>query len=279
MVAMIEVTQLNIYPIKSTAGISLDTAIIEERGFQYDRRWMLVDTDGRFMTQREHPLMALIRVGLMKNHLLVNASGMEPLVVPFDPAVRNTIPVVVWDDTVQASFVSRDTDEWFSGFLKFPCHLVQMTDTSERPVEQAFNPGKKQVSFADAFPFLLIGEESLADLNKRLPLHLPMNRFRPNIVVRGAGPFAEDSWMQIRIGDFLFHVAKPSARCKITTVDQDTAETGVEPLRTLATFRSYDNKVHFGQNMMAESGGEIKVGDRVEIINRKESNIEYSSPL
>ena len=164
---MIEVTQRNIYPIKSAAGIALDTATIEERGFQHDRRWMLVDADGRFMTQREHPRMALIRVGLMKDHLSINAPGMEAAVVPFESGTRNTIPVVVWNDTVQASFVSRDIDKWFSSFLETPCHLVQMNDTSHRPVEEKSGFSRHQVSFADAYPFLLIGEESVASAGRR----------------------------------------------------------------------------------------------------------------
>ncbi len=274
---MIEVTQVNVYPIKSAAGISLESAIIEERGFQHDRRWMLIDTDGQFMTQRQHPRMALIHVGLMKDHLLVNASGMEPLIVPFESVVRNSIPVVIWDDTVQASFVGHDCDDWFSSFLNFPCHLVQMTDSSERRIDPEFNPGRKQVSFADAFPFLLIAEESLADVNARLMQQFPMNRFRPNIVVRGAGPFAEDSWKLIHIGKIPFQVVKPCARCTITTVNQDTAETGVEPLRTLAAFRSHENKVLFGQNLIAGGAGEIKVADQIKIVSVKEKTIEYSS--
>ncbi len=172
----------------------------------------------------------------------------------------------VWDDLVESLPVSDGTDRWFSEFLGLRCRLVYLPDESVRPVDPAYGRPGDQVGLADGFPFLLISEASLADLNARLEGSVPMNRFRPNLVVRGCGPFAEDDWKLVRIGPIAFRVVKPSARCHITTVDQETAATGKEPLRTLARFRRCGTRVLFGQNLIHDKTGTLRINDTVEVI-------------
>jgi uncharacterized protein YcbX len=162
--------------------------------------------------------------------------------------------------------VSEDAAEWFSEFLGISCKLVAMTERSIRPVAKEYAVNNDVVSFADGYPFLLISEATLDDLNSRLATPVPMKRFRPNLVVKGCEPFAEDTWKEIQIGDAKFYVVKPCARCTIPTVDIETGEKGVEPLRTLATYRNFENKVLFGQNLLPASNGTLSVGDAIQII-------------
>ena len=263
---MLRVSQLFIYPIKSLGGISLDTARVTDRGFQYDRRWMLVDTDNVFMTQREYPAMALIRISVVEGGLqIVSQLHPEPLFIPYRPFSTEFAKVCVWEDTCFAQFVSAGADTWFSAALGRACRLVFMPDETLRVTDQKYAPPGSITSFADAFPFLLIGQASLDELNGRLEHALPMNRFRPNIVFTGGEPFQEDSLREFMIGVVRFSGVKPCARCPIPTIDQETAERGKEPLRTLARYRFRDNKVFFGQNLIHYGVGEIAVGDELVI--------------
>jgi uncharacterized protein len=256
---------LYVYPIKSCGGVAVEEWEVDERGLRHDRRWMLVDQTGRFMSHRKFPRMALIRVRLEADHLIVDAPGMPSLRVPFN--LPNSRPVLtsVWDDLVETLPVGLLADRWFGEFLDTTCRLVYMPDESVRPVDQDFGRAGDQVSLVDGYPFLLISEASLEDLNARLDQALPMNRFRPNLVVEGCEPFAEDGWRRVRIGAINLRVAKPCARCVITTVDQGTGIAGREPLRTLATFRRSGTKVHFGQNLVHDETGVLRVGDPVEV--------------
>lgn len=258
---------LYIYPIKSAGGISLTAGQLDDRGLQHDRRWMVVDEQNTFLTQRKFPRMALISVELAAERLVVHAPSMHDLGVPFRLQNPETLRVRVWDDVVEAHSAGRDASSWFSQFLGFPCKLVSMTDNALRVV----NPkhGQAQVSFADAFPLLLISEASLNDLNGRLETPVPMNRFRPNLVVRGCAPYEEDQWQEIRIGAISIQIAKPCSRCTVPTVDQSTGIKGKEPIRTLTTYRSRDGKIHFGQNVLHLGKGTIIVGDHIEIISRR----------
>ena len=255
---------LYVYPIKSCGGISLETAEVDERGIRHDRRWMLVDEHGVFLSQREVPRLALIRIQIGVNGLLVDAPGMETLSVPFEPKGE---PVLarVWDDLVETAHVGRETGRWFSRFLGVPCRLVYLPDRSVRPVDPEYGRAGDRVGLADGFPFLMISEASLADLNGRMDEPLPMERFRPNLVVRGCGPFAEDGWRRVRAGGLGFRIVKPCARCVITTVDQASAAVGKEPLRTLARYRKVGSKVLFGQNLVHDGTGVLSVGDAVEV--------------
>jgi len=283
------ISELNIYPIKSLKGISVESALIEERGLQYDRRWMLTDVNGVFMTQRQFPRMATIKVGVTGDGLRVTGKTAGEMNIPFKPDSGERGRVTIWRNVCDADIYLGAVGEWFSDVLGTNCQLVYMPDTSRRSVNPLFNKNDDVVSFADGYPLMVLIEASLADLNERImdadegvrdPL--PMNRFRPNLVVSGADAFAEDNWQKIRVGDAVFRSTKPCERCVITTVDQSRGEfVGKEPLKTLASYRIAKNvmpdrceslglnetAVIFGQNLIPESiGGTVSVGDVIEIL-------------
>jgi uncharacterized protein len=256
---------LHVYPIKSCGGYAPSSAEVEERGFRLDRRWMLVDEGGTFVSQREAPRLALVKTSVGPEALRVEAPGMPPLEVPLVPEGRRMLSTV-WSDTVETIPAGEGADRWFGRFLGARCRLVYLPDDSIRLVDPRYGTPGDHVSLADGFPFLLASAASLEDLNKRLGKPVPINRFRPNLVVRGCGPFAEDGWRRVRIGGIAFRVAKPCARCVITTVDQQTGVAGKEPLRTLARFRKFGGKALFGQNLIPDSPGTLRVGDPLEVL-------------
>ena len=265
-------SELNIYPVKSLAGIRLDSAIVEDRGLQFDRRWMLVDEKRKFITQREVPAMALVKIDVDANGLTASVNG-NKIRVTDAHASGETATVKIWSSSVKGAFYPKEVDEWFSDAIGSSCRLVLMPESAKRKVNPfyAIRKFRDTVSFADGYPFLLLGEASLEDLNARLDVPVPMNRFRPNFVVSGSEPFEEDTWKRIRIGSTEFHIVKPCARCVLTTVDQARGEkNGKEPLKTLSTYRNKNGNVLFGQNLIAEStGGTVSAGDTVEVIERK----------
>ncbi|MDZ7625539.1 MAG: MOSC domain-containing protein [Ignavibacteriaceae bacterium] len=264
---MYTLSEINIYPIKSLAGISLQSSEVEERGLKYDRRWVLVDETNTFFTQRDFPEMALIKVAVEQEGLKLQhkTKTIEPLFVPFEFENSKKDKVVIWDDTVTGEFYNDQIDGWFSDIIGIKCHLVKMPETTKRVVDESYAMNKI-VSFADAYPFLIIGQASLDDLNSRLEVPLPMNRFRTNFVFTGGKPFEEDNWKKFKIGNVIFHAVKPCARCVITTTNQETAERAHEPLLTLSKFRKIDNKVMFGMNLVCESTGQIAIGDKIEFL-------------
>ena len=253
-------------------GIALSESVVEERGLRFDRRWMLVDEKQQFLTQRDFPAMARIAIALEDGQLKAKF-GAELISIPFQPEHEENATVKIWSSSVKAKIYGSDINEWFSHAIDSACRLVLMPDTTSRKVSPfyAVRKFKDIVSFADGYPFLLISQASLDDLNSRLESPVPMNRFRPNFVVLGAGPFQEDAWKRIRIGETMFHVVKPCARCVIPTIDQAAGDkTGTEPLRTLAGYRTKNKNVLFGQNLIADTpGGVVKAGDIVEIIETK----------
>ncbi len=259
-------TQINIYPIKSLGGISLQSATVEERGLQYDRRWMLVDEQNKFITQRLHPKMALLTVEINNDLLTIKdkQNKLSPLTILPLPYDEEEINVQIWKDDVTAIKYSHDVNDWFTEAIGFKCCLVYMPDSTKRKVDPKY-ANNKMVGFADGYPFLIIGEESLNDLNKRLQEPLPMNRFRTNFVFGGGKSFDEDNWKTIKIGNMFFHSTKACPRCVITTIDQNTGTKGKEPLKTLAAFRQKDNKVMFGMNLVAEGIGQVNVGDEIKV--------------
>ena len=266
----IHITALYAYPIKALAGISLPKARIEKRGLAYDRRWMLVDRDGLFISQREIPQLALLLPGFTTHGLIVRHryEKLEPLAIPLHPPDgTKEREVQVWDDRCSALPVSREVDEWFSEALRTQCHLVYMPDNSIRPLDPAYGLAHEITGFADSCPLLVMGEASLADLNQRLEQPAPMNRFRPNIVFSGGRPYEEESWKNFRIGDVSFRGIRPCARCQVTTINQESAEASKEPLRTLSTYRRQGHKVLFGlyASWMAQDGErpDVQLGDRV----------------
>lgn len=259
------VSGLYIYPIKSFQGISLSDAEVLERGFKYDRRWMLVNDENIVITQRTHTQISQVTIRLNSETILASYNGLPDLELPLTLENNALINVTVWNDQVDALEAPSYINEWFSKVADEPCKLVFMPEDASRPVspERAING--ENVSFADGYPYLIIGQASLDDLNSRLELPLPMNRFRPNIVVEGIAAYAEDSWNDLQIGKVKFHATHPCKRCVFTTIDQETGKKGAEPLKTLATYRREGKDVIFGVNTLARSTGRIKVGDEVQL--------------
>lgn len=264
------ISELYIYPVKSLGGINLQSAEVTNRGFKNDRRWLLVDESGKFITQRTYPQMALISVELREKSLEFNhKNNNASLLINTGNVSKAKIEVVIWDDSVPANKVSAEADEWFSDMLNLKCRLVYMPDESIRPVDKKYAFDNEIVSFADAYPFLLIGQLSLDDLNSRLQEKLPMNRFRPNIVFNGGDPFDEDRIKSFSVGGVTFYPVKPCARCVVTTIDQYSGVKNEEPLKTLSTYRTVNNKIMFGQNLLHRGSGLISVGDEMKIIEWK----------
>ncbi len=266
---MLKVTEINIYPIKSTQRIALRESKVLPRGLPWDRRWMLVDDRGRFITARDHPRLAMVRTVVKEGVLEVHADGGNALEVPLQPPDRVFTSVTVWRDLCDAHMVGAEADAWFSDYLGLSCRLVQMTDELVRGVDLDYGKADDEVSFADGFPLLLISQASLADLNLRLETPVSMRRFRPNLVVDGERAYAEDQWRQIRVGEVEFAGVKNCSRCIFTTIDPDTGvkDPNTEPLRTLGSYRRRpQGGVYFGQNLIPRSGGVIHVGDKVEIL-------------
>ena len=221
--------------------------------------------------------MALIDVELTPQHLRVYHRHRpdDVLEIGLEAESAERMDVTVWDDTVSAATVSAEADQWFSRVMGFPCQLVRMPEATRRPVDSKYAQLDDVVSFADAYPCLLVGEESLGELNRRLPEPLDMIRFRPNLIVEGTLPYEEDTWYQFRIGGHHFYGVKPCARCVLTTIDPQTGQKGKEPLRTLATYRSLNNKIYFGQNAIPASLGTLRVGQPVEVVERRAARLPF----
>lgn len=261
----LELQDIYIYPIKSLGGISVREAEVQQTGLAYDRRWMLIDSEGNFLSQRFCSQMALLQVYLHHEGLLITHKDnlLTPLMITFNCTTGRSVKVNVWDDVCTASEVSVAANEWFSAALQMPVRLVYMPLGTERLVDTNYAHNNEIVSFADAFPFLLIAQASLDDLNTRLPHAVRMNRFRPNLVFKGGTPYIEDAIHTFRIGDICFEAVKPCARCVMTTIDQENGKKGTEPLKTLAAYRTVKNKIMFGQNLVHRGGGVIRVGDKI----------------
>jgi uncharacterized protein YcbX len=256
------VSALYIYPIKSCRGIRVRQWPVVARGFAADRRWMIVDSRGKFVTQRELPQLALVDVALAGDRLRLNGPGQPELVLPLAHEDGEPRVVEVWQDRA-LGVAHAPGSAWFSSYLAGSYELVYMPEQHQRAVNPARAKSGDIVGFADAYPFLVISEASLADLNSRLEVPVVMERFRPNIVVSGTEPFAEDDYARVQIGDITFRGPKRCDRCVITTIDPVTGERGKEPLRTLAKYRATDQKVWFGMNLIHDGAGTLRVGDAV----------------
>ena len=257
---------ITIYPIKSLAGISVNHWKINQNGLLYDRQWMLVDEDNQFLSQRRLARMALIKTQLIDNKLYLTAEAMPKISLELNPPENpQSILVNIWKDQCLAQSVSNEIDEWFSAFLQTPCRLVYQPKESIRAVDPKFAKATDQVSFSDGYPFLIISTASLDSLNQAMGLELTMARFRPNLVISDCEAYAEDYWREITIGNIGFRLPKPCSRCKVPTINPNTAETAKEPLRTLNKLRKYNNKVYFGQNAIHNQQGTVSVGDVLSI--------------
>lgn len=268
---MIRVSGLFRYAIKSTRGESLETVEVGPMGLADDRCWMVADAAGSMITGRSEPRLVLVEARREGSNLTLAAPGCADLVVPL-AAFGEAAPAAVWRARFAAFAGAAAADAWLSAFLGRSVRLLYIGQSSARRVETRPD---KTLSFADGFPLLLIGEASLAELNRRLVANdrppVDMRRFRPNLVVAGDVPFAEDDWVTLRIGDVVFSVMKPCERCVFTTVDPDSGSKSPiqEPLRTLASFRNTADGVLFGQNVVAEGSGRLTVGMTVEIVARQ----------
>lgn len=263
-------SEIYIYPVKSLGGIALKEAEVTDRGLKYDHRWMVVDQNNKFFTQRTHPQMALVAVDIKQDNLIFrNKKSSEQFEIKLDESDGKKLSVIVWDDTVEALHVNSMIDEWLSQTLNVKCKLVYMPFEANRYVDKQYAANNEITSFSDAYPFLIIGQSSLDDLNNRLMEKVPINRFRPNFVFTGGFPFEEDVMKKFKIGEVIFYGVKPCSRCVVTTVNQDTAEKKEEPLKTLSSYRSFNHKVMFGMNLLHEGTGRVKVGDNLEVIEIK----------
>jgi len=264
---MITLSQLIIYPIKSCRGHQVDDWKVERAGLEDDRRMMVVTPEGDFLTQRDLPKLALVTPSISGGELTLSAPGMDTLSLPIRKT-GSTIPVNIWrSKRVKAVDQCDVSSEWFSEHLGTPAHLVHIADGTIRIIKEKFAVNDDdQTAFADGYPILLASEEGLADLNTRLETPLPMNSFRPNLVVTGCEPYAEDTWKRIRVGDVEVAVVKPCARCVVTTIDKETLETSKEPLRTLASYRRWEGGAIFGQNAIPLSEGMLELGMKVEVL-------------
>jgi len=265
-----EITGLFIYPIKSLGGIPLGVAQITATGFDYDRYWMLVDENGICITQRDYPILALCSVKLLQDTINIRFEEQE-LNITKTLEESGQMDCIVWGNSVAAVPELPESSEWFSDLLKTKVYLVRKSAHPKRLVKK--HPDAA-VNFSDSNQYLIIGEHSLAHLNSKLETAVPMNRFRPNIVFSDGTPHIEDQWHSIRINNSTFEVTKPCARCKLTTINQSTAEVGIEPLRTLSRYRGLEREVLFGQylKVLGDEKGVVSLGDELQVLEQKISN-------
>ena len=259
------VTQLAIYPVKSMRQVVLKSSMIDMGGLKYDRRWMVVDSDGHMITQRQQSRLCLIQPALTENGLCLSTADRTDLKVTV-PEANLKSTVTVWSDSCNAYDAGEEARQWLSEFLGVECRLVYFPEDEVRPVDQTYAQPGDRTAFSDGFPMLLISRASLDDLNTRLASPVPMARFRPNIVVSGCIPYAEDSWHRLKIGDCILRVVKPCSRCVIPSIDIETAERTGEPTKTLSSYRRQQNKILFGQNVVLDGEGELRTGMSVEIL-------------
>lgn len=266
----VKLANIHTYPIKSTSGIALSNAWIDELGLSFDRRFVVCDTRGQFITARTQPSLCLIQANITPAGFILTAPNMPNLSLDYTGNNTKGLTtryqnITVWKDTISAQCCNEKVNQWFSQYLQFPCELLFFGNESSRLVKNSSN----EVAFADGYPLLLISQSSLDELNTRSPRKNVMAQFRPNIVVDNCDAFAEDGWHTIKIGEVEFVISKPCSRCNFTTVDPSTGnfDYSREPLKTLASFRKdSDGEIYFGQNLIPLNTGQIKVGDTVEIL-------------
>ncbi len=264
----LELSQIYIYPIKSLAGIAVQTSKVTDRGLLHDRRWMLVDLEDKFLTIREFPSLTRLQPGITSTGLSVRALDADAeILIPFGSELESTCEVTIWNATVVAHNYGQSINDWFSKYLGAACKLVYMPDNSERPVDttSGYKPAGKITSFADAYPFLILSEASLEDLNSKCPISISVERFRPNIVFKGSEAYFEDSMTAFSINGVDFEGLENCARCGIPNVDPQTGKLNAEkePLRTLSKYRMQNKNIEFGRNTVHSNTGEISIGNKI----------------
>lgn len=271
---MISITSITIYPIKSISGVSLTEAELCPTGLALDRRWMLVDEENKFISQRSHAQLALLRLSIDNDQFIITHLQQPEQRFNFNFRAHSEQPiqVTVWDDQCQALLVSEEANFWFSSILGMPVKLVYMPDDSKRKVDPYYAIESNNItSFSDGYPILLTSEASLDLLNRKLAEPVRAERFRANIVIDGVAPHEEDHLLEFNINDLQFYGVKPCARCIMTTIDPETGKAGKEPLKTLATYREKNHKILFGQNVIGPVFGKIKIGDTLTVLKRSYS--------
>ena len=254
-----------IYPVKSLAGIKVSNWIVNEKGLLHDRKWMLVDTNNQFLSQRRLPKMVLIKTQLTDNELILSTSTSGSISLPLYPDDGDACNITIWNDQCSAKTTTTVADQWLSDFLGIDCKLVYQPDEVVRPVDSDYATATDKVYFSDGFPFLILSKASLNSLNQAMGLQLPIQRFRPNLVISNCESYAEDSWREITINGIGFRLPKPCSRCSVPTIDIETAQTNKEPLTTLNRLRKWNKHVYFGQNALHNTQGELATGNAVEI--------------
>ncbi len=252
------VSGIHVYPVKACRGVSVPRARVTDRGLQHDRRWMVVDAQGRFVSQRERSELALVSVAFAEGGYTLTAPGRRELYLPESLASGERVEASVWSSEVWG-YTEPDAGQWFSELLEQECRVLFMPEDSRRTVSSR----SALLSFADGYPLLLISEASLEELNRRSSEPMSMARFRPNLVVSGGSPHFEDDLVRFRVGGVRFSAPKLCDRCVVTTIDPKTGQAGREPLRTLATYRRWDGKVWFGTNLIAENEGVLEIGQQL----------------
>ncbi len=260
-------SEIIIYPIKSLAGIRVNRWQVTEKGLLYHRKWMLIDEHQQFLSQRRLPKMALINTQMKGNAFILSAPDMNDIRLSLQASeTGQQVMTHIWKDECLAYCVSDEMDQWFSDFLGRTCRLVYQPQSVTRLVDANYATPTDKVNFSDGFPFLIVSEASLSALNTAMGLTLSMDRFRPNLVIAGCEPYAEDMWRKICIGELDFRLPKPCSRCSVPAINPKTAEITKEPLTTLSRLRKVGHKVYFGQNALHDETGFLAVNDAVSIV-------------
>jgi len=263
MSAIHVVKEIYIYPIKSLAGISCQQAFAEEMGFENDRRWMLIDTDNQLITQREYPVLSQFYPQISNGKITITFLQDHEHEFSITENLDDQIYTKVWDDKSFVFEVNKTTSKWFSDHLGFECKLVKIIKAGDRQHESSRSKETYNVSFADAYPYLLVGTKSLDFLNEKLQEKITVKRFRPNIVISSQNPHEEDDFNTFKIGEVQFKNIKPCGRCIMINNDPQKGIVKKEPLKTLSTYRNVNNSVLFGTNIVSLNSGIISVGDAV----------------
>lgn len=260
------ITGIYIYPIKSLGGISLQSASMCETGLQFDRRWMLVDANHQFITQREFKQLCLFKVSMDSNRFTITYQDHQ-LSIPLTLETGEYCKVTVWESEVEAIVAPVELNNWFSEKLQQTVKLVYMPDSAYRGINPKYVVQNERVGFADGYPVMIIGEASMQLLQSKVSEPIPVDRFRPNIVFSSNVAHEEDFWQYFTINTALFRGIKPCKRCLVTTINQQNAISGAEPLKTLSTYRKVDNHILFGQNVAAPVTGTVSIGDEISVID------------